>query len=325
MNRSIVVPVLSIVLLMLGASDLAAQGGESGAYVIGMGDRIRISVWQEPSLDRDVDVGVDSMIVLPLVGPIRAGGYSPVQLSRILTERFSLYKRDISQVEVVVVEYNSREIFVIGEVAKRGRYTFQRIPDLWTVIMTAGGPTQNAFLGEVRILRGTGANENSILVNLNTYLLGGGSSGLPSLQPGDTVYIPTASTSGVDAFATSVIYIYGKVGNPGLFLVGKDQDLIGALLTAGGLTDDGDPTNIKVIREEGDRRIVNTVNIDDYMERGALHGNPILKPGDTIEVSVRRSSMVKRFIQELIAPSFQTVTSVVALVVLVDRLGDDRD
>lgn len=325
MNRTLIVLCLSILILSATAEEAVSQAEEAVTYTIGVGDRIRISVWQEPSLDREAEVGVDSMIVLPLVGPIRAGGYSPVQLSRILTERFSLYKRDISQVEVVVVEYNSREIFVIGEVASRGRYTFQKIPDLWTVIMTAGGPTQNAFLGEVRILRGSGDEEKSIVVNLNLYLLGGDSSALPSLQRGDTIYIPTATTRGVDAFATSVIYIYGEVAQPGLYLVGENQDLVGALLTAGGLNNEGDPTSVRVIREEGDRRTVNTVNINDFMERGEFHGNPVLKPGDTIEVSARKSSNVRRFMQELITPSFQTVTSVVALVVLIDRVGNNNN
>ncbi len=325
MGRFFIVTGIAFLFLHLAATVAPAQATGSEAYTIGVGDRLRISVWQEPSLDREVEVGVDSMIVLPLVGPLKAGGYSPVQLSRVLTERFSLYKRDISQVEVVVVEYNSREIFVIGEVAKRGRYTFQRIPDLWTVIMTAGGPTQNAFLGEVRILRGAGETEKSILVNLNLYLLGGDASALPKLQPGDTVYIPEASTRGVDAFATSVIQVSGEVTNPGLYLVDENQDLVGALLVAGWLSADGDPSTVRVIREVGDRVVVNTVDLDDFMKRGEIRGNPLLKPGDTIEVSARRSTGVRRFFQELITPSFQTVTSAVALVVLIDRLGTYRN
>lgn len=306
------------------APDASAQDQPVRSYTIGVGDRLRVSVWQEPSLDRTVEVGVDSLIVLPLVGPIKAGGYAPAQLSRTLTERYSLYKRDISQVEVVVLEYNSREVYVIGQIAQRGRYTFQEIPDIWTVIMNAGGPGQNAHLGEVRILRGKGGEERVIKVNLNAFLLGGDTTDLPKLQPGDTVYIPTASARGVDAFATNVIYVYGGVRSPGLYLVNEEEDLVGALLIAGGIDPGADNTKVKIIRRNGERRVVHELNINDYMERGEIHANPYLKPGDTIEIAERKSSAVRRFFQELIQPSFQTISSVLTLVVLIDRVNNNN-
>ncbi len=307
---------------LFAAHAALAQESAVRAYTIGVGDRLRVSVWQEPTLDRSVEVGVDSLIVLPLVGPIKAAGYSPAQLSRTLTEKYSLYKRDISQVEVVVAEYNSREIYVIGEISNRGRYTFQVIPDLWTVIMQAGGPTQAAYLGEVRILRGTGSEEKSIRVNLNDFLLGGDASYLPRLQPGDTVYIPASTNRGVDAFATSVVYVYGEVRSPGLYLIGQEEDLVGAILTAGGLSLNADPKRIRIIRKEGERRVVNEVNLKDYLEKGEIYANPLLRPGDTIEVVERRSSGVRRFFSELIQPSFSTITQTLSLILIIDRISD---
>ena len=97
MKRDGILLGLAAALLLVAAVRASAQERAVNVYSIGVGDILRVSVWQEPSLDREVEVGIDSTIVLPLVGPIRAAGYTPAQLSRILTERYSLYKRDISR------------------------------------------------------------------------------------------------------------------------------------------------------------------------------------------------------------------------------------
>lgn len=310
-------------LLLLVAAGAAAEEARETVYRIGMGDRLRVSVWQEPTLDREVEVGIDSTIVLPLVGSIRAGGYTPAELSRILTDRYSLYKRDISQVEVVVTEYNSRELYVIGEVATPGRLTFQEIPDLWDVIMTAGGPTTSAYLNEVRILRGEGETRRSIPVDLNTYLLGGDRTALPRLQPGDTVYIPRSNVTGVDAFADQVVYVYGEVAAPGMYMVGHGEDLIGALLLAGGLTPDGDQKCVRLIRKEGGRRVVHEVNLEEFLRRGDERANPALRGGDTVEIATSQGSSFRR-VWEQYSPSLTILTTTFTAVLVYDRLANNR-
>ncbi|MFH1279716.1 MAG: polysaccharide biosynthesis/export family protein [Candidatus Eisenbacteria bacterium] len=310
-------------LALLMSGDARAQEARETVYRIGVGDRLRVSVWQEPTLDREVEVGIDSTIVLPLVGPIRAGGYTPAELSRILTDRYSLYKRDISQVEVVVVEYNSREIFVIGEISVPGRYTFQEIPDLWNVIMTAGGPGTAAYLSEVRILRGEGETRRSIPVDLNAYLLGGDRGALPRLQPGDTVYIPRTNVLGVDAFADKVVYVYGEVARPGMYMVGSREDLVGALLLAGGLTPDGDQKRIRLVRKDGGRRVVRELDLEDFLRRGDERSNPPLKGGDTIEIGASRGTSFRR-IWEQYSPTLTILTTTFTAALVYDRLANNR-
>lgn len=291
------------------------------AYTIGAGDRLRVSVWQEPTLDREVEVGIDGMIVLPLVGTIRAGGYTASVLSQTLTERYSLYKRDISQVEVVVLEYNSREIFVIGEVASPGRYAFQAIPDLWNVIMTAGGPTTTAYLNEVRILRGEGEGRRSIAVDMNAYLLGGDRATLPALQAGDTVYLPRTNVVGVDAFADKVVYVFGEVARPGMYLVGQSETLVGALLLAGGVNPAADKNHIRVVRDEGGRRVVTEVDLENYLERGDTAANPRLRAGDTIEVAPGSGTRFRSFFENY-SPGLTILTTTFTAILVYERLTD---
>ncbi|MFH1682006.1 MAG: polysaccharide biosynthesis/export family protein [Candidatus Eisenbacteria bacterium] len=313
----------TVLILLLAAGAAHAQGDAERVYTIGVGDRLRVSVWQEPTLDREVEVGIDGLVVLPLVGTIRAAGYTPSALAEILTDRYSLYKRDISQVEVVVVEYNSREIYIIGEVGSPGRYAFQEIPDLWSVIMTAGGPTTASYLSEVRILRGEGEGMRTIAIDLNSYLLGGDREALPRLQPGDTVYIPRTNVVGVDVFADRVVYVFGQVVRPGMYLVGRNESLVGALLLAGGVTEAADRNRVRIVREESGQRVVTEVSLEDYMARGDGRGNPPLRSGDTIEVTSTSETQLRTFF-DTYGSGLRAVTTVLTMALLYDRFVENR-
>ena len=64
------------------------------------GDKIQISVWQDPKLDRIVIVGPDGMISFPLAGHIKAGGMTPQALEDVLRGR--LQKNYTGQLDVTV-------------------------------------------------------------------------------------------------------------------------------------------------------------------------------------------------------------------------------
>src|ERR1022692_3873008 len=64
------------------------------------GDRIQISVWQDPKLDRTVIVGPDGMISFPLAGHIKASGMTPQALEDVL--RGQLKENYTGQLDVTV-------------------------------------------------------------------------------------------------------------------------------------------------------------------------------------------------------------------------------
>src|ERR1022692_3100824 len=51
------------------------------------GDRLQISVWQDPKLDRFVIIGPDGMISFPLAGHIKASGMTSQALESVLRSR----------------------------------------------------------------------------------------------------------------------------------------------------------------------------------------------------------------------------------------------
>ena len=61
------------------------------SYIIGAEDVLTIYVWKEPDMTKTVPVRPDGMISLPLVGEIKAAGYTPVQLQDVITESMKKY------------------------------------------------------------------------------------------------------------------------------------------------------------------------------------------------------------------------------------------
>lgn len=82
------------------------------------------------------------------------------------------------------------EIHVWGEVNKPGLY---RIPDGSTVldaISAAGGPTQYAALSRVRLSRPADIKPRAQRIDLDRYIDGRDTTGLPVLRPGDMITVP---------------------------------------------------------------------------------------------------------------------------------------
>src|SRR5215467_11629704 len=90
-------------------------------YFIGPEDVLNITVWRNVDLSREVTVRPDGRISLPLIGDITAVGKTPAQLSEDISSKLKEYKEN-PQVSIVIKEVNSYAIYVLGEVAKPGKY-----------------------------------------------------------------------------------------------------------------------------------------------------------------------------------------------------------
>jgi polysaccharide export outer membrane protein len=93
-------------------------------YVLQPQDRIRIDIFQEPELSKEVRVLQEGTVTLPLVGTIELTGKSVRQAEEFIRE---LYEKDFlvdPQVAVTVVEYTARFVKVFGSVGRPGVVEF---------------------------------------------------------------------------------------------------------------------------------------------------------------------------------------------------------
>jgi len=78
---------------------------------------------------------------------------------------------------------------VWGQVLRPGMYSVPKTTDVVGLISFAGGPTKNANLGKVKLIR-SGANPEVVIVDLNKYMKTGDKGFASILEPGNTIIIP---------------------------------------------------------------------------------------------------------------------------------------
>jgi polysaccharide biosynthesis/export protein len=158
-------------------------------YKIGPQDVLRIDVWKEPDLTRQVSVRPDGKISLPLLDDVQAAGLTPLELRNFLREGLKEYITD-PQVTITVSEINSRRIFVTGEVTRSG--TFALLPNMTVLqaLSSCGGFTQFANTKKIYLLRMEGAKQVKIPVNYKELIKGRKPEINILLQDGDTIVVP---------------------------------------------------------------------------------------------------------------------------------------
>jgi polysaccharide biosynthesis/export protein len=188
-----VVLALSVALLSARAEAQSAPGGAASVdYVLQPSDLIRIQIFQEPDLDREVRITQEYTVNLPLIGNIDLRHKTLRQTEELVR---SLYDRDFlvnPQVTVSVLEYAERTVQVLGAVNKSGPVVFPPEQKMGIVeaIARAGGHSRLADLKRVRLSR-TNAEGRTENFTINVDDLMRGTSGEPwLLQRGDVVFVP---------------------------------------------------------------------------------------------------------------------------------------
>lgn len=252
-------------------------------YRVGPGDHIYLSVPQRPDLNRQLAVGDDGNVNLPLVGNVAVRGLNKVEIEAKLLQSLREYYPSVNRVEITVSQAMSNVIFVSGEVRFPGKYSFpEGNVNLWEAIREAGGPSPTATLSSVRVVQDRARGGTSQLVDVQSAIENGTVQTLPILRPGDTVIVPGAEETYT---GTAGVNVTGAVIKPGNYRLTGRGDLVGAILMAGGPSDRGNMSNVHLIRPDNDGK-AETIKIDvnKFLKSGHMDSNPKLKPGDTVTV-----------------------------------------
>ena len=124
----------------------------SGAYRIGPGDVLDISVWKDEALTKLMPVLPDGTISFPLVGKLTAGGRTLEDFKAELEEHISRYVPD-PVLSVSVQQVNSMMVYVIGRVNSPGRVMLNTNVTALQALAMAGGPNPFAKRNKIKIFR----------------------------------------------------------------------------------------------------------------------------------------------------------------------------
>ena len=170
------------------ASASPVNATDPSTYIIGPQDSLSILVWKEPSFSGPAGVRSDGMITLPLLGDLKASGFTPTQLAEDLTTRLKKYVND-PLVTVTVLAVNSKHIYLAGEIGHVGEMAYT--PDMTPLqaILAGGGPSPYAKKKNIYILRGEKGKQVKFPFNYNKAIKTGDQQGV-TLLPGDTIVVP---------------------------------------------------------------------------------------------------------------------------------------
>lgn len=167
----------------------AEIAADSDRYIIGAEDILYIHVWKEEQFSRTIPVRIDGKISLPLMDEIQAAGQTPLQLKELLTQKLKEFVENPT-VTVIVMESNSFQVYISGEIRKPGAYRLKTETSLLQFIPLAGGFTEWANQKKILIIRKEDGKEKRIIVNYKKIIKGEDPKSNIILKSGDTIIVP---------------------------------------------------------------------------------------------------------------------------------------
>lgn len=230
-------------------------------YRIGPKDLLELTVIGFQDLNRQYRVSEEGKISLPYLGELQVEGMTKSDLEKRLVQLLGEKYLENPQVSVVIVEYQSRRVFLIGAVAKPGPYELMGRLTLLKLISQAGGLTADAGSEIVVMRQLPDGDKTSLKIPVEDLLLKGDASLDIPLQSDDIVSVP------LDVMVQ--IYVTGQVKNAGAFSVRKSNipTLLRAIAQAGGFSERADKGDVIIKRfDESGKEIRIKVDVNNIIK-----------------------------------------------------------
>lgn len=206
-------------------------------YKVGPGDLLRVNVFGSPELATDARVSQSGAITVSLIGSVPVAGLATVEAEKLLAKRFidGGFLRQ-PQVSVLVVEYESQKINVLGHVVKPGQYALRASASVLDVLADAGGVMPNSAGDTATLMRSDGTKRD---IDLDALFRGDQTQNV-TVAGGDRIFVPRAEQ----------FYVYGQVQKPGVYRLERNMTVSRAITAGGGLTARGTERRAVVKRRD---------------------------------------------------------------------------
>jgi polysaccharide export outer membrane protein len=222
---------------------LAIQGQADSRETLGAGDSIRVTVFQNPDLTTETRISERGTIVFPLIGEVALAGQTPTEGGvRIAAQlKQGNYLRN-PQVSLSVIQVRSRQVSVLGQVGRPGRYALDDVNSKLTDILALAGGISPGGDDVVTVVIARGSQVRKLEIDVPKMYRSGDLSQNVEVESGDTIYVQRAP----------VFYIYGEVQRAGAYRLEPDMVVMHALSLGGGLTLRGTDRGLKINRRTPD-------------------------------------------------------------------------
>lgn len=170
---------------------------------LGPGDEIEVKVYRHDDLTRKTKIPSSGVIVLPLIGEIKAAGQGAEPLRQQITQAYDKYIVN-PQVMLDITSQRSSKLVILGEVRQPGVFYIDRPTSAIDGVSLAGGFTRDAKSKEVLLLRKGGDKAAHYKLDLASALNASDLNQNIALQAGDILYVPPSTAANVDRFFAHV-------------------------------------------------------------------------------------------------------------------------
>lgn len=121
-------------------------------YRLGFGDVLEIRFFNNSEFNVTVPVRPDGRISIERVGELYVEGQTVEFVDEVITREYAKFLR-APEVTVIVKEFGSNQVYVLGEVNRPGLYPITKEMSIIQAIAAAGGPKEGAKLNSVLLIR----------------------------------------------------------------------------------------------------------------------------------------------------------------------------
>ncbi len=240
-------------------------------YTLGAGDYVRVTVYGDADLQRETRVSEGGVLTLPLVGEVKVGGLTTIETEKRIAEQ--LKKGGFianPQVSVLVLEFMSKTVSILGGVLKPGRYPVTRPSDVKDMIAEAGGITPDGS-EIITVIKGDKRAE----FDLREIITQPSKLDDTMVTGGETIYVGARDVA-----------VIGQLSRPGKYgIQGGLRKISDFLAQAGGANDAAGETLFYTTNASGSA-VTTELNIDQLFKSPASEINKEVYPGDVIYVPV---------------------------------------
>lgn len=226
---------------------------------LGIGDSVKVTVYQNPDLTVESRISEAGQINMPLIGAVTIGGLA-VPAAQTLIERLLREGGFVNrpQVTVQTLAIRSSQVSVLGQVVKPGRYPIEQVGIKVSEMVALAGGVVPGGADIVTLVGNRNGQPFKRDIDLPQILQAGKAELDEVLANGDVVYVDRAP----------IYYIYGEVQRPGQFRLERGMTLMQALAQAGGISARGTERGIRINRrnEAGELKVVQP-KMDDLVQR----------------------------------------------------------
>lgn len=175
----------------MGLPDSTSRAGEytgKSEYRIGPQDLLKISIFMNEELERELRVNATGQISLPLIGVVQAGGKTVLELETEIADKLGKTYLQNPQVTVFIKEFTSQRVTVEGAVKKAGIYPITGQTSLLQAIALAGGTDSDVADDEAVVVFRT-VNGQRMVAKFNLQDVRTGAANDPQIYGDDIVVV----------------------------------------------------------------------------------------------------------------------------------------